>query len=219
MNVSENTDQKKLISLIKGSKQIAVVPSKIAGADAFAAAVGLYYILRGLGNAVSLIHPGRVPEHCDGLIPSEEICSNTLHRDLTVSIDYSGTDASKGYYATSNDVLQFTLSPVPKSFERSRIKTTVTGFDFDLVFMIGAQSVGDLGQTYENLREKFERSKIINIDNTNMNLRHGYANVIDTRAKTLSHLIFKLAHVWGLAPNDKAARALLVGMTYRVPKS
>lgn len=213
----ENVDKDKVINLIKDAKHIAVVPSKISGANAFAAAVGLFHMLKELEDkSISFVFTGKVPDVCEGLIKKEEITSNIAQRDLLISVDYAETPASKVFYSTENDILNLKIGPVPKDFDKNtKVTTRLIGFNFDLVIMVGVQEMEDLGQTYRELEKEFENAKIMNLDNTNRNHRYGILNIIDNECDSLAALVFKKAYEWSLVPNEKAAKALLVGMTYK----
>lgn len=211
----ENTNTNQVQNLIKEAHDIAVIPSKIAGGDAFGAAVGLYQMLKDSDKKVTLVYPWKLPENMDRLLNEEEIVQNVSQRELTVSIDYSGIPAGKAHYSTEDGVLSIRVAPIPKNFSRERVKTRIGGFDFDLIFIIGAQELRDLGNVYENLSSEFDRAKIVNIDNTNRNVRFGVINIIDTNAEGLSTLVFSRASQWGLTPGKRAAKALLSGITNR----
>ncbi|MBT6401067.1 hypothetical protein HN803_06330 [candidate division WWE3 bacterium] len=202
-------------NLINDAKTVAIVPSKIAGADSFTAAAGLYYMLLEQEKDVYFVHQGPVPKAAEGLIDDDRVSSSVGQRELLVTIDYSDTDAGQAHYLTENDVLQIRIGPVAKDFDLDKVNATLTGFDFDLIVVIGAQVTADLGSTYTKLKSEFEEAKVINIDNTKRNKNFGDLNIVDDEAVTLSSLLFSRAAQWGLVPNEKSARALLTGMTYR----
>jgi nanoRNase/pAp phosphatase (c-di-AMP/oligoRNAs hydrolase) len=210
-----NKKENKTLNLISTAKTVAIVPSKVAGADSFSAAVGLYYMLLEKEKDVYFIYQGKVPEETKNLVDKDRISSNVAQREVIITVDYSGTSAGQAHYSTEGDVLEIRLGPVPKDFDIDRIRTKLTGFDFDLIIVLGAQEVGDLGSTYTKLKEEFAEAKVINIDNTKRNKRFGDVNVVDATASTLSVLVFTKAAEWGLIPTEKAAQALLTGMTYR----
>lgn len=208
-----------IASFIENAKHIAVVPSRVAGTNAFAAAVGLYYMLLQKEKFVSFIYSGKAPEGCENLIKQDEITSNVSQRELLVSVDYSQTPATQFSYSTDHDVLYLKVGPVPRDFDRNKISTKLTGFDFDLVLFVGVQEMDDLGQTYRELEKEFNSTTVINIDNTNKNQKFGVINIIDVNADSLSLIIFKKAIEWGLEPDERASKALLHGMTYRTAKA
>ena len=212
----ETADTRLLIDLLGNSHKIAIIPSKVSGADAFCAGVGLYHMLKEKeGKSVFFIYQGKIPNECVNLIKKEEITYNIFQRELMVSIDYSETPAASAHYSTENDVLYIKIGPVSKNFNLSKVKTELSGFDFDTIITLGVQELDDLGQTYKELSDEFSRAKIINLDNTVHNTNFGAINLIDPTVNDLSSLVFSKAFAWGLTPNSKAAKALLTGITYR----
>ncbi|OGC57490.1 hypothetical protein A3H26_01335 [candidate division WWE3 bacterium RIFCSPLOWO2_12_FULL_36_10] len=211
----EGYDASHVLNLIKESKKIAVVPSRIAGVNSFCAGLGLYRMLQNSGKEAYLIHTGKIPDICKDLIKKDEILSDISQRKLNVSIDYSGTRAQKVHYTTEDDVLHLVVQPVERDFNKDRINVSISGFDFDLIFIIGALDFEDLGGMQRDLENEFRNANIINIDNNEKNKRFGTVNVVDTHAENLSEIIFKRGYEWELIPEKNAAKALLTGMTYR----
>ena len=114
----------KVKELMQFAKHIAVIPSKISGADAFSAGVGLYNMILANGKDATFVYPGKIPQVCEEMriINPKEIHSDTSSRSLLVSIDYSQTPASTIKYSTENDALQLIVSPISKEFDPSRVK-------------------------------------------------------------------------------------------------
>ncbi len=216
----EDYDKQQLLSLIHEAKDIAIIPSKVSGADSFCASAGLYLMLKnkyaaapnGEKKNVKFLFEGKIPESCEKLLTKEDTTTNIQDRELLISVDYSETSASKVQYTTENDILYLKLGPIPKHFDTNRIKSKITGFDFDLVFIVGAQELADLGPIYSNLRSEINRSKKVNIDITKKNTRFGVINIIDDTTDSLSTLVFKNSALWELTPDKVAAKALLAGI-------
>ena len=203
-----------IIELIKEAESIALMPSKVAGIDAFAASAGLYFMLKDENKNVALIYPGLPPEEY-GSVEGLDITSNSGQRELVISVDYSGTEASKVNYITENDVLSFTISPVNRDFELSRIKSEVRGFEFDLIITVGAQVPGDLGKSLDDVGGEFGRADILNIDNTERNQRFGSINIVNPGVESLSLLVLNMSLKWGFKVSQRAAEALLKGISRR----
>jgi len=213
MESSENKNS--VAQALEDSYNIAIFPSKVAGDDAFAAALGLYLMLKKEGKVVSFVHQGEAPEAFKDLISKEEIISEPSQRELVVSIDYSNTPASKVTYHTQGDVLYLKLVPINKDFDLNNIQALVRGYDFDLIITVGAQVLQDFGPTYNQLAEEFSKATVINLDNTDRNQRFGRINVVDSLMDSLSLLVLNNASKWGLGFDSKSAKALLKGVTYR----
>ncbi len=210
---NENNKNNRVAELVEKSNSIAIIPSKVAGLDAYCAGAAVYYMLRGLDKSVSFIYPGKIPENGAGVVKRDDITTDIGKRSLLVSIDYSGTEASKVHYSTEDDVLHLKISPVPADFNKNeKIKAKVAGFDFDIIFVIGAQNVLDLGHTYRSLGISSKASKIVNIDITERNERFGLVNIVDNSINSLSHLVLKKSPSWGLNLPGRSAKALLKGI-------
>ncbi len=209
----EKYDVDKVAMLIRDSKNIAVVPSKIPGLDAFCAGAALYLMIRELEKSVSFLYKGKIPEGGEDILSANHITDDVDKRSLLVSIDYSGTDASKVNYSTEDDTLYLRISPVSKDFDKeTRIRSKISGYDFDTLFVIGAQRMTDLGGIYENLDGVSKISKIVNIDITQKNERFGFANIVDSSTNSLSLLVMKKFQDWELSLNERSAKALLKGI-------
>ncbi|MCA9307986.1 MAG: hypothetical protein R3B92_02440 [Patescibacteria group bacterium] len=208
----EQSTTKNIEEIIATATRIALIPSKISGADAFTAGVGLFNMLEEKGKNVTFIYKGEIPEGTEGLLEQSKIMSKVDHRDLIISIDFTGTEAEKVKYQTIGNKLEFRVGPFYKDFDRSRISFDMASFDFDVVIVLGLQRLEDLGSIYTHLNAEFNKAQIINIDNTTRNTRFGHANVIDASAHNLSHLVFNRSLEWGLTPNVAAAKALLTGI-------
>jgi len=212
--------QNQIASMIEEATNIAIIPSKLAGLDAFCAGAALYHMIKDMDKNVSFLYSGKLPERSQQIINSEHITTDVGQRSLLVSIDYSGTEAAKVRYSTEDDVLNLRISPISVDYNKDeRIKSKITGFDFDMIFVVGAQRLYDLGRIYDSLDTQSKTSRIINIDNTERNERFGYVNMVDNGANSLSHLIMRQVDSWGLNLSERAAKALLRGILSRDPSN
>jgi len=211
---SEFDKTNQILRLIEEAGSIAILPSKTAGIDSFSSAVGLYYMLKEEGKNVSIIYQGAIPEDF-GSVDDVEISNSSSSRELLVSVDYSGTSASKVNYSTENDVLHFSISPIDRDFDLSRVKSEIKGFDYDLIITLGAPSRNDLGKLLEDVGGGFGGVDILNIDNSERNQRFGNINVVDPSFDSISLLVLNHALKWNLAVSSKAAEALLKGISRR----
>ncbi len=200
--------------LISEAKNIAVIPSKIAGLDAFAAGAALTQILKDADKTVHFIYPGELPEGAENLISPLDIVNTLQERDLVVMVNYQGTQVDSVKYNTEDNILTFRLGPIPADFDvNAHVRSKVSSYDFDLCFVIGAQNLENLGSTYEILQDEFRQSKIVNIDITKSNVRFGVVNIIEPEVDGLSYLIFQKAPIWNLKVPKTAALSLLKGMS------
>lgn len=211
---SEFDKTNQILRLIEEARNIVILPSKVAGIDSFSSAVGLYYMLKAEGKEVTMLYSGMVPENF-GNIDDVNIADNSSARELVVSVDYSNTAATKVNYSTENDVLRFSLSPVERDFDLSRVKSEIRGYDFDLIITVGAPSREELGRLLEDVGGGFGGVDILNIDNSERNQRYGNINVVDPSFDSISLLVLNQAIKWELVVSSKVAEALLKGISKR----
>ncbi len=208
--------EEKVRELLDSAHSIAVIPSPLAKVDSFSAGAGLFHALRQLGKDVSLLYVGDVPDQCTDLVGPSLITSEVGTRQLVISIDYSDSPASKLAYSNDDGVLRLVLSPVSSDFDLGKVKTSLVGHQFDLIIVVGAQNLEDLGSVYASLHDSFDVAPVINLDIHASNTRFGKLNIIDTQANTLSAVVFKLLSNQNIIPDTASAKALLLGLTYRV---
>lgn len=211
---SEFDKTNQILRLIEEARNIVILPSKVAGIDSFSSAVGLYYMLKAEGKEVTMLYSGMVPENF-GNIDDVNIADNSSARELVVSVDYSNTAATKVNYSTENDVLRFSLSPVERDFDLSRVKSEIRGYNFDLIITVGAPSREELGRLLEDVGGGFGGVDILNIDNSERNQRYGNINVVDPSFDSISLLVLNQAIKWELVVSSKVAEALLKGISKR----
>ena len=211
---SEIDKTNQIFELIKEAREIAILPSRVSSIDSFSASIGLYYALKEEGKNVCIIYPGSIPEGF-GSIEGINIKSSSSQRELVVSVDYSDTNASKVSYSTENDILRFSISPVDKNFDLSRVKAEIKGFDFDLVITVGAQSREDLGRSLEDITGDLGGPDILNIDNSERNQRFGNINIVRPEFESISLLVTNMIIKWGLNISSKTAEVLLKGISER----
>jgi hypothetical protein len=86
------------------------------------------------------------------------------------------------------------------------------GNSFDLIFVIGASSLNDLGEIYSQNNALFTGKIIINLDNSPTNTNFGTINILDQQARTISEMIFQVLQGLGLSLDADSATNLVSGI-------
>lgn len=210
----ENTNNNEIKQLIKHSKRIAVIPCKKRGSDALYAGIGLFQMLKGFGKDVDLLYTGGVPDNASEIIFQSEIVTDFDTRYLEVSIDYSDTNASKVHYSNEdNQVFKIKIGPIEKEYDLSRVVPSIVGFDYDLVFILGAEDFEGLGHEFKGVMNDLSLATTISLDNSMSNKRYASLNIVDTNFDNLSLLVYSYAPYWDLLPNIPSAKAILLGIS------
>ena len=110
--------------------------------------------------------------------------------------------------------LIFTV-PAGKKFEPERISTQYSGGEgsgYELIFIIGADSLQELGGIYTQNERFFNSGHIITIDNSQTNAQYGTTNVIDINAAAISEMMTQILPDLGLNIYEDIATNILTGI-------
>lgn len=77
-------------------------------------------------------------------------------------------------------------------FEPTNITSRHEQTGYDLTWVIGCQSLNELGNLFISNSQYFAQSQVINIDTNPLNAYFGFANVVDPQASSLSEIV---AHI------------------------
>lgn len=186
-----------------------------AGSDAIASGLGLYLALLKLGKRAKVVSPGfSLPPSHSFLPKSDEITTDvSALRRFIVSIDTSAAPLEELSYDIVGRHLHIYLTPKRGMYEPAHVTTNVGAFTFDLIIVLDAPSLERLGSLYEENREFFYQTPLINIDHNPTNDRYGNAVVVDVTASSTAELVFELLEAAKEPPIDEyIATALLTGM-------
>lgn len=204
--------------LVQAKKVVIVSPAAI-NIDKLAASLALFIGLRQSGKDVSVITEGTLKVGHSNLYGVGEV-KQTLPPvsggDLTLTLEGVVDNQGKvlaleklDWYPEANNLnLVFHVLPGQK-FEPTRIDSKFSGASFDLIFVIGANNLSELGNVYVQNTEIFNKSFVVSIDN---NGNFGKANVVDPNASSISEMMTHIISGLGLAFDADIASNLVAGI-------
>lgn len=193
------------IAIICGSLGASTVPGGVAMAS---------YIEDVYGRRCDIYYNGDFSVVDADLFSQVDIKSKFIQKSLKISIDFSNTDIKTvDYYKEGDSKLVLEVSPIVDKFENDRVSFDVIGAHYDLILTIGLSELLDLGDFYTKNENIFEKSQIINIDNSAKNKNYGNLNFVDFSAQSISSLIFSKFLEWGYTPSKRASKSLLIGLS------
>lgn len=116
--------------------------------------------------------------------------------------------------------LNLVFHPMPgQKFEPTNIvpKAASSGGKFDLIFVLGASSLIDLGSIYNTNMDKFN-APIVNIDNNSVNTNYGQINVVDGNASSIAEMLMDIMGTLNL-PMDQDIASNLVAAIYEATQN
>lgn len=201
--------------LIASSKNIVVICSDVS-VDCVAAGVSLAKYIEDVFNKhPSVVYTGDMSRIPVDLLKIRKLGTDFESKILKVILNYKDTQIETLDYYKEEDSSRLILeiSPVERNFDLGRIRYEFEGTDYDLIIVIGASRLKDLGNLYHDNKKDFNRASIINVDISGDNENFGKINIVDVNYSSISSLLFKKYYDWGYVPNQEVSKSLLIGLS------
>ena len=207
-------DKDYIQDFVKLSESIVILCAD-KGNDTVAAGIALLsYIKETAGKEAVLIYAGDIGKISSSLMSLYDVQTEFEPKILKVTINHKDTTIKTvNYYKESDSRLVLEMSPVERNFDLGKIKYDFSGIDYDLIITVGASKLEDLRTLYQNNKGDFDKSTVVNIDNSSNNENYGKLNIVDSEEDTISSMLFKKFSEWGYVPDKTASKALLAGMS------
>lgn len=116
-------------------------------------------------------------------------------------------------YAVEGNNLNLIFKVLPgKTFQPLGISPHYRGGSFDVIFVIGAPQLTNLGAVYQQNQQLFTSGHLVNIDDNQANSNYGATNVVEPNASSLSEMLTLTLTTLGLPMEGDIATNLLTGM-------
>ena len=204
-------DKKHILDLIESAQKTLVIPVASKEKDSLSAALAISFIIKDLSKEVSILYPYDIPSEFKEFENLVDIKKEFDQKSLVVGINYKDTPVEKINYYIKDDTLNLVVTPVPSNFDLSRVSFTKTGTKYDLIIVIGAKDLGELGNIYYENIDDFKKPPVLNISNGDISENYGTININDPAFDSLTELMYNKLALWGFKPNKNAAKALLIG--------
>lgn len=220
-------------NIIERFQNILIVPSLKSPGDGLGSALALFFTLKKLGKNVNLVRQ-EIPEKFHFLTELD----NDPAKDFIISVDTSKKNISKMRYEKDGQDLKIYLSLSQGELGEKDIsfvsapaaeKIKLSGLEenTDLLVVLGAESLENLGEIFYQNPDFFYERPILNIDNSLANENFGEINLIEA-GSSLSEILIKLIEPMETGHNNlidkKTASCLLTGIiwasqNFRNPKT
>ena len=220
-------------NIIERFQNILIVPSLSSPGDGLGSALALFFTLKKLGKNANILKQ-EVPERLSFLTE----LANGHDKDFIISVDTADRNISKMRYEKHGQDLKiyltlsqgeikakdvsFALAPAAEKIEFSCLNQTA-----DLIIVLGAGSLEDLGDVFYQNTDFFYERPILNISNLPENENFGEVNLAEINsslAEILIKLIGEIETDSEVLIDKKTASCLLAGIiwysqNFRNPKT
>lgn len=182
--------------------------------DATAAALALFLGLKNVDKKPIIASPTQMRVEFSKLVGIDKIANSVGNKNLVVSFNYKEDSIEKVSYNVENEKFNLVIQPRTgfPTLNKDNVEFSYEGLDADLVFVIGAKKLDELGEVYEKERHALNNTSIVNISASTTNAKFGKINLVESRGTTLSEIIFNLLSLLNIKINQDIAGNLLQGI-------
>lgn len=195
-------------------KNIAIVVPVNPSIDEMGAALGLYLSMANLGKNLTIATPNAPLVEVSSLVGIDKVTTSLGGEggDLIVSFPYKEGEIEKVSYTRDDNFLNIVVKAgeLGLNFQEQDVKFTRGGAGPELLFVVGAARISDLGNLYNPAQLK--DTVVINIDNKADNQGFGDILMVSPRFSSISEAMANLILGLNLKLDVDVAQNLMNGI-------
>ena len=203
-----------LKQLVTDAKEILVLIRENPRLDHVASGLALFLSLKNAGKSVTIACATQMRVEFNRLVGVNKINPTIGNRNLVISFPSVKDSIEKVSYNVDEANFNLVIQPKPSfpALDSSKIQYSYSGSEADLVFVIGAQKLEDLGVLYQSERQLFDTAKIVNIDSIPTNTKFAPINLIWSEFSSTAEVVTQLIERLGMKLDQDIATNLLAGV-------
>ncbi|MCX6816965.1 MAG: hypothetical protein NTZ93_03805 [Candidatus Beckwithbacteria bacterium] len=200
------------------AKQTLILLPQNPDLDAVAAGLSLYLALTKKQVNVSIGCPTPMTVQFNRLFGVDKIKPRIGNQNLVISFQYPEDSLEKVSYDKDPANQRFNLTIEPKAgmqpLDTTSVEYSYTGSSADIIFVIGARQLEDLGDLYKSEQKLLDdKTKIlVNLSSLDRNAQFGTVNLYDPTVSATCEIVFTVINDLGLALESDIATNLLAGI-------
>jgi hypothetical protein len=210
----DNLTINKIREAIGKYKSIAIAAPIDPTVDEMGAALGLYLSLEDLGKTLSIATPNTPLVEVSSLVGIDEVQTDfgSATGDLVVSFPYREGEIEKVSYTRDENFLNIVVKAGEKglNFSEKDVKFTRGAAGIELLFVVGAARIADLGQLFNP--QALKDTIVVNLDNKSDNQGYGDIVITSTKFSSVSEIITNVILSAGLKMDLDIAQNLMLGI-------
>lgn len=204
------------VALLRRSQKVLVVAPQQAGGDLISALAATKYVLTHAGKDVIAVADLELPANYDFLGVKELIRSDLGEDgDFVISLSTEKAKVDRVKYTIKDEAVDIIISPKSGFFNADDVTFHQSAGNFDLIVVLGADSLDQLGTTFAENTQLFATAPIINVSVSATSDFFGKANVVDPVRSSVCEMLFTLfeeKQSFSQYLDETAATMLLTGI-------
>jgi len=207
-----NADFEKALKLIEEHNRILLITHKNPDGDALGSLLALHAALLKQGKTVNALCDGEIPERFSFLNHFDRLESQFNTLDLLVRIDCQQTVVDRVSYNITDNVLNLVITPTENKFDFDQVSLSHGRPNYDLIITLDTPELHMLGSLYEEQKDFFLQTPLINIDHHVSNQNYGQINLVESKAPSTGEVLFHFFEQNKIAVDEAMATALLTAI-------
>ena len=205
-------------SALASAKAILILLPQNPQLDAVAAGLALYLSLAQSGRQVNVGCASQMTVEFNRLYGVDKISPQIGNQNLVISFDYPEDSLEKVAYDKdpANQKFRLTIEPKPGQTppDANSVEFSYSGASADLIFVVGAGKLTDLGTIYQSEKALFEKDglTLINLTHIDRAESFGSVNLYDPTAAAACEITAAVLENLGLPLDQDIATNLLAGI-------
>lgn len=207
------TTIKEIIREIEGANNILLTAHHKLDPDSTGGILALYLILKKLGKKPVALCYEPVPKNLEFLPHISAIeHDKKLMQDFIITLFNPESEVNEIKYSTTAEgYINIIITPKRGTYAEKDVSFTGMSNKFDLIIVVDSGDKKNMGRLYEENKQLFETTTVINIDHHASNDYFGDINLVDTQVSSASELVYYIIEHMdaGLIDEDVATYLLL----------
>ncbi|MFH1171126.1 MAG: DHH family phosphoesterase, partial [bacterium] len=211
----ERTTAQQILRRLESEKDILFALPEQPSTDALCSALACSGVLERRNKQTTIAASNvRLPEDHPLFTEREKVQTALTPSDrLVINVDVARSAVKELSYDVRGDALQIYLTPQHGPLSPKDVSVAHGLPPHTLIVVLDATDLSQLGQLYEENKNFFSSTPIINIDHHSGNTEFGLLNLVDLRASSTAEILSELFSVEeGYAIDERAATQLFAGL-------
>ena len=213
-----NSPLEQAVNLIKRSQKILLLSSSPPDGDSLGSALALYLFLKKYDpqKEITAVCADPVPDVYK-FLPQDEVIKDEFNasRDFIVTLESPKAEVKNIDYKIENNKVNIVITPRRGQYTEKNVTFSHGETKYDLVVVLDAGDLEQLGDLYEDHIDFFFAVPVINLDHHASNTNFGQVNLVDITASSTTEILYaalkELDQGKGLI-DENIATALLAGV-------
>lgn len=197
------------------AKRILICLNNRSSLDTHVAAAAFYKYVASQGKSATLVTNGELMLKHKEIFDAYSVDYGNESKPMqyVITIDHSAGGIDKVSYDDKNGKFQLFITPTDgaKPFDFENVSYTEGGGDADLIVIFGVRSLNWLGDLYDERKDLFESTPIVNINNLPGTQEYGTVQIVNQES-SISEVVLGLIKDVSSGETETVANLLMIGL-------